>query len=89
MNKKKRVRSSILFSVPASLLDGKGINSIPDVIDFIHAEALKQKKFGARPIIRLVQNDIEDLITDLMLENDYKPEYEFTATCKNDKIVIE
>lgn len=60
-----------------------------DVIDFIHAEALKQKKFGARPIIRLVQNDIEDLITDLMLENDYKPEYEFTATCKNDKIVIE
>lgn len=58
------------------------------VVYYIHEQALKQKEFGARPIIRLVQNNIEDTITDLILENEYEPDYAFTATCSNNHIEI-
>jgi len=58
------------------------------VVSYIHEQAIKQKEFGARPIIRLVQNNIEDVITDLILENEYEPEYAFTATCSNNHIEI-
>ena len=60
-----------------------------DVVEYIHAEAIKNKEMGARPIIRLIQTNIEDKITELMLENDYKPHYVFHASCENDKIVIQ
>lgn len=59
-----------------------------EVVDYIHVEAIKNKEFGARPIIRLIQNNIEDKITELMLENDYKPNYTFSASCEDGQIVI-
>ena len=58
------------------------------VVNFIHEQAIKQKEYGARPIIRLVQNNLEDSITDLILENDYQPEYTFSITCNDNKISI-
>ena len=58
------------------------------VIDYLQVKAIEQKKFGARPIIRLVQSNIEDVITDLILEHDYTPEYEFSATCVNNSINV-
>lgn len=75
---------------------GKRLNGIKynikytdDVINFLHAEAVKKKEFGARPIIRLIQNNIEDQITDLMLSHDYKQNYTFTASCTNGSVVVE
>ena len=59
-----------------------------DVVNYIHAEAIKKKDLGARPIIRLIQTNIEDKITELMLTNDYEPKYVFHASCENDEIVI-
>ena len=59
-----------------------------DVVDYIHVKAIKEKEFGARPIVRLIQNDIEDKLTELMLENDYEPNYTFSASCQNNEIVI-
>jgi ATP-dependent Clp protease ATP-binding subunit ClpC len=59
-----------------------------DVVNYIHVEAIKQKEFGARPIIRLIQDNIEDKITELMLENTYEPNYTFHASCDNGKIVV-
>lgn len=53
-----------------------------DVVNYIHAEAVKKKELGARPIIRLIQTNIEDKITELMLTNDYKPRYVFHASCE-------
>jgi len=58
------------------------------VVNFIHEQAIKQKEYGARPIIRLVQNNLEDSITDLILENEYQPEYTFSITCNDNKISI-
>ena len=31
----------------------------------------EQKEYGARPIVRAIQDEIEDKVTDLLLENDY------------------
>lgn len=59
-----------------------------DVVDFIHKKAIKDKALGARPIIRLIQDNIEDKITDLMLEHSYKKNYEFQASCKDNAIAI-
>ncbi len=59
-----------------------------NVVDHIHVEAIKKKEFGARPIIRLIQDNIEDKITELMLEHEYQPNYTFSASCENDEIVI-
>ena len=59
-----------------------------DVVNYIHAEAIKKKELGARPIIRLIQTNIEDKITELMLTNDYKPRYVFHASCEGGEIVI-
>lgn len=58
------------------------------VVNFIHEQAIKQKEFGARPIIRLIQNNLEDAITDMILENDYAPEYVFSVTYNNNHIEI-
>ena len=59
-----------------------------DVVTCIHAKALEKKEFGARPIIRLIQTNIEDKITDLMLENEYPAGYTFSASCDGDSIMI-
>ena len=59
-----------------------------DVVSYIHEQAIKQKEYGARPIIRLIQNNLEDTITDLLLEHDYEPDYTFSVTCENNHIGI-
>jgi ATP-dependent Clp protease ATP-binding subunit ClpC len=59
-----------------------------DVVTHIHARALEKKEFGARPIIRLIQTEIEDKITDLMLVNEYPSNYAFSASCEGDEVKI-
>jgi ATP-dependent Clp protease ATP-binding subunit ClpC len=59
-----------------------------DVVTHIHAKALEKKEFGARPIIRLIQTELEDKITDLMLSNDYPANYAFSASCSGDEVEI-
>jgi ATP-dependent Clp protease ATP-binding subunit ClpC len=58
------------------------------VVDFIHQEALKKKEYGARPIIRLIQDNIEDAITDMLLVEQPEPYYTFSATCVDNKIAF-
>lgn len=59
-----------------------------DVVRYIHAKAVKEKEFGARPITRLVQSEIEDKITDLLLENDYEPHYTFHTECSGNTLIV-
>lgn len=59
-----------------------------EVVSYVYEKARKEKEFGARPIIRIVQNDIEDKVTELMLTNDYPEHYEFSATCVNNEIRV-
>ena len=59
-----------------------------EVVEHLHSFAIKQKEYGARPIIRLIQDKIEDQITDLMLKNEYEENYTFVATYENEGIII-
>ena len=67
---------------------GYGFKYDDSLVDYIHSKAVKEKEFGARPIIRLVQNLIEDKITDVMLENNYEKGYVFNATYDGNEVTI-
>ena len=72
-------------------LNDVGFNLTYDesVVNFIFSLAQKEKEYGARPIIRLIQNHIEDTITDLMLRNEYENNYVFNVTVENEKLKFE
>lgn len=59
-----------------------------NVVDFVLDIISDDKEFGARPIIRAIQDNIEDKITDLLLENNYKEGYMFNITCTEDNCII-
>ena len=50
------------------------------VIDYILNIIKEEKEYGARPIMRAIQDEIEDKITDLLLEKDYDNGYVFNVT---------
>ena len=50
------------------------------VIDYILNIIKDEKEYGARPIMRAIQDEIEDKITDLLLEKDYENGYVFNVT---------
>lgn len=59
-----------------------------DVVNLITNECNKNKEFGARPILRFIQDKVEDNITDLLLMNDYPNGYIFTVTANNNEIQV-
>jgi ATP-dependent Clp protease ATP-binding subunit ClpA len=59
-----------------------------DVINYILNYIKKDIEYGARPILRAIQELIENKITDLLLENDYKEWYEFNASINNTDLLL-
>lgn len=59
-----------------------------DVINYILNYIKKDIEYGARPILRAIQELIENKITDLLLENDYKEWYEFNANIIDNEIFL-
>ena len=57
-----------------------------DVVDFILNIVSEEKEYGARPIIRTIQDEIEDKITDMILENDYPDGHTFNAAVENNTL---
>lgn len=55
-------------------LNGKYGNK---TVDFIFEAIKGQKEYGARPITRAIQDNIENKITDMLLDNDYGKNYIF------------
>lgn len=58
-------------------------------IDAIHSEIIKDKEFGARPIIRILQEKVEDRLADTILEGDFKKGQKFIARCVSGEITVE
>ena len=56
-----------------------------DVVDYILSIVKEDKDFGARPILRAIQDNIEDKITDAILSNDYDGSHSFKISCCSDK----
>lgn len=52
----------------------------PKVVDFILDKIKGEKDYGARPIIRAIQENVENGITDCLLEQDYTEPHEFSIT---------
>lgn len=67
---------------------GHNMEYADNVVDYIF-NGLDEKEYGARPILREIQNKIENVITDLILENDLK-EHTFNITyfSDDDKLFI-
>jgi ATP-dependent Clp protease ATP-binding subunit ClpA len=47
-----------------------------------------EKEYGARPIIRTIRDNIENKVTDLIIDN-YDPKVIFDITVDDDKIKVE
>lgn len=58
-------------------------------IDAIHGEIVKDKEFGARPIIRILQEKVEDRLADTILEGDFEKGQKFIARCASGEITVE
>jgi ATP-dependent Clp protease ATP-binding subunit ClpC len=54
--------------------------SVEHILNMVKNES----EFGARPIIRAIENEYEDRITDLILTNDYQDRHTFHITCFSD-----
>lgn len=59
-----------------------------ETINYLFEIIKNEKDFGARPVIRTIQDEIENVITDLILENDYL-EHTFITNVDNGKLIIQ
>jgi len=50
------------------------------LVDSIFNEVKKESEYGARPILREIQRQLEDKLTDFLLDNNVKKGYTFTYT---------
>ena len=67
---------------------GYDISYDENTVDYILDLVKDQKEFGARPIKRAIQDDIEDKITDLLLEREYSSGYVFAITTNDEKTKV-
>lgn len=59
-----------------------------EVIDVLFNMAKEKKEYGARPIMRIIQDNIEDKLTDLMLSREYENNYQFKIYVENGSVNI-
>ena len=86
-NLKKIIKLEIDKSVKRFKDIGFDISYNESAIEHILKEIGEESDYGARPIIRAVQNEIEDPLTDIILENECNEK--MFITFENDNIVID
>lgn len=67
---------------------GYNVTYTDNVVEYISQKAIKKKEYGARPIIRLVQNELEDKLTDEILMGNFENGHIFCFDFKDDNIII-
>ena len=55
-----------------------------DVVEYLLAIVKTEKEFGARPIMRAIQEEVENKITDAILMNDYEDGHMFKISCSSE-----
>lgn len=60
-----------------------------DVIDYIFKKAIREKEYGARPIMRIIQDNISDKVVDLVLESENKQNSFDISINKDDEVIVE
>lgn len=67
---------------------GYNVTYTDNIVEYISQKAIKKKEYGARPIIRLVQNELEDKLTDEILMGNFENGHTFCFDFKDDNIII-
>lgn len=68
---------------------GYGLTYTKDVVNAITKKTLKNKEYGARPLRRIIQDEIEDAVTELLISGDYDDGYAFNVTAtRGGKIAV-
>lgn len=67
---------------------GYSISYTDEIIDFLLSKIKDEKEYGARPIIRTIRDNIENKITDLIIDN-FNPNVIFSMTVDGDEIKVE
>lgn len=57
------------------------------VVEYVYNEAIKQKEYGARPIMRIIQDNISDKVVDLVLSSDKGENVFKVSVNKNNEII--
>ena len=60
-----------------------------DVIDYVFKKAIQEKEYGARPIMRIIQDNISDRVVDLVLESENKQNSFNISINKDDEVIVE
>ena len=63
---------------------GYSVEYNDSVVDYIFNIVKDEKEYGARPIMRAIQDTIEDKITDALLAMDYENGHTFNISCTSD-----
>ena len=63
---------------------GYSVEYDDSVVDYIFNIVKDEKEYGARPIMRAIQDTIEDKITDALLAMDYDNGHTFNISCTSD-----
>lgn len=63
---------------------GYSVKYDDSVVDYIFNIVKEEKEYGARPIMRAIQDTIEDKITDALLAMDYENGHTFNISCTSD-----
>ena len=66
---------------------GSEISYNSDTVDFILNQIKNEREYGARPVIRTIRDNIENVITDLIIDNEYD-NHIFNITVENNTIKI-
>ena len=79
----KKLNDKLKVNNLSSTYDDGVIECILSIIKEQHEE------YGARPIIRAIQYEIEDKITDILLEQEIKDGHNFNIKCLDDTIIVD
>ena len=60
-----------------------------DVIDYVFKKAIREKEYGARPIMRIIQDNISDKVVDLVLDSENKQNSFDISINKDDEVIVE
>lgn len=85
----KRIIALELFKMNGKLNAlGYLVSENDAVIDYIFSIVEKEREYGARPIIRAIQDEIENKLTDLLLEKEYEENHAFYVTSDGNQCII-
>lgn len=70
--------------------NGITLNYDDKVVDFVYKQAIKEKEYGARPIMRIIQDNVSDSVVDYVLSSNMKNKsYNITIDGKEKVVVSE